>query len=360
MKLTAPVAVVALLAWIAAVDAQFINALHGFPGHINVNGPYVARVEYEAPQAGQLRCRIVGNGISAANVVSVPASSVRRHETVQVALPQRLREGLDYTVHLELLQNGRVVRSRSSVSRAAIEQMRFANTAATVPVGEDPFGLDLVYTATERRYLVIAVKDMADEVYLGSLRQYLPAGRDVRVRVRVNVRRPFNAGERCIVRADIRPVDETEGNRLDRCERDSIATVGGVAPATPSPTPSARPTPTPTATPPAAPVGTGGPTEYRLSFHPEAPRSFRYPSGTRCTWALRVPVRYVAPNGQRVRLILQLRRPDGSIAITRVLPYQQSGWHLVNFWLPVPRDLVVADGHYLTLQMRHEAVPRNA
>mmetsp|Transcript_11900 Transcript_11900/g.36265 ORF Transcript_11900/g.36265 Transcript_11900/m.36265 type:complete len:333 (-) Transcript_11900:44-1042(-) len=282
---------------------------------IGSSGPFVCYLAYNAPSDGSLTCTISGNGFSARAAVPVTAGS-SGYESVIVPYSETLTVGETYMVTASLVQGDSVAETARRRYRAVPDDIKFGRDMSTLPAMEDPFELPLIYSSSVRRSLVVAIKNPADDSYLGSHRAYLEPGTNVQRTVQVQLRRGFRAGERCIIRADIRPVDGMAQSRLDRVETDSVAVLPGVA-------------------------------EARVALTP-VPQTFPI-----CRRVQQV-VSYYNPGPSTARVIFQLRTASGTYLRARRRTGLAPGAGTVTVYMRLPDGIVAGRDYELRTFLRSE------
>jgi len=301
-------ALLVFLACVTAVCAQDrIRWAYGDPSNMSSEGPYVAHVQYTADGRRTIVATIMtrgGDRIATGRYSIARASEA--YASVQVPFSRTLTVGATYTVEIRLESPGGRVYSRVRTPHRVVREDIEFDPEPALPAGTT-YELGLRYTATERRYVVIAVKNPADTEYQGSARGYLEPGEDRHTTITVNFGGGgLSAGQLVIIRADIRPMDTTAAYRYDRTERRLRACEG---PSTPPAAPPRTPPAAPPRPPPAAP-----PVERlrnTVAWDDHAPRSI----GTCRPFVQRI--RYTAPTGP-VRLQLTIRTAEGR--------YLRGGW----------------------------------
>lgn len=220
---------------------------HGGAQYMNREGPYIAHIQFASEEKRIFNVTVEDvYGATVGSGSTTVGPTVDAKESVFVYYTQLLTVGNTYTVRVDMTkEDGVKVAGVARNHVAVVDKIRFATELTSIGLTSG-YLLDVVYTASEARSIVIALKEPTDFSYLGSKRVDVPAGDGVAMSIPVGYGGAGGSlypNQPCIMRADIRPLQHPAKDRLDRTERNVVA---GYAVVTSSATPTPMPTPTPT------------------------------------------------------------------------------------------------------------------
>ncbi|KAJ8908595.1 hypothetical protein NDN08_005300 [Rhodosorus marinus] len=222
MRLAYKTLVAAVL--VLGIAADSLKWMKGTPRWISTSAPYVSHLEVETDGRRTLYSRLLDSrGQQLAFGVLEISGAFHGAKSVFIDFPTALPVGNSYRVVNQLTDGGgSITASDSQVHVAVYDRIDFQDDFDTVPPQQPFTDLEITYTAARDAYLVVAIKDELDLVYLGSSRHYVPAGRDVSTTIRARFTeqgRRIVEGTKMIIRIDIRAPNTPARERFDRIEK---------------------------------------------------------------------------------------------------------------------------------------------
>uniref|UniRef100_A0A7S3ADM2 Uncharacterized protein n=1 Tax=Rhodosorus marinus TaxID=101924 RepID=A0A7S3ADM2_9RHOD len=214
---------------------DFLKWVAGKPSLISSKPPYISHVRVTADGPRTLKSTLLNlNGeVLGMGEIEI-AGPFTGDKSVFISFPGELVVGDVYDVVNTLEdEDGIVVASKSGKHTAVIESIHYQEPFDTLPAEQQFVDLKIVYTTTVSSYIVVAIKDETDSVYLGSRRVNIPEGVDVETVIQAKISNEglsLPPGKKAIARVDIRPRGGNAKTRFDRAEMNVVGVAEVVTP----------------------------------------------------------------------------------------------------------------------------------
>mmetsp|Transcript_351 Transcript_351/g.1180 ORF Transcript_351/g.1180 Transcript_351/m.1180 type:complete len:376 (+) Transcript_351:158-1285(+) len=198
----------------------------GRPQFISSTGPYVAHVEFQVAGMRTIRAQLLDSKDDLLGETEVVESKSRKM-SLTIDFNDKLVVGEEYRVHAVISDmKGEEIDETQAFLTAVEDSVKFADAVVALPAEQEKVNLTIIYSCSERRSVVVAVKNPEDSEYQGSARIYVEPGEEVTSVVPLTFRGAGGVladGQEVILRVDIRPEDALASLRYDRDEINLVA-----------------------------------------------------------------------------------------------------------------------------------------
>lgn len=210
-----------LVSVIACCVADSVRWSNGSPTSLSVEEPYIAHVEYESTGQYLLRAKIEDERgvIVGIGYLDIVETAKLTRASVHVKFLGSIVSGEFYTVTVIVYSGSRVLASVAAELLAFEDSARFAAGPVQVPC-VSPHHVNVVYTATEKRDIVVILRDATDTINFGYGKTTVLPGTAQKTTIRVRYARgeDLSTRQKVILRIDLRPANAPKRERVDRAE----------------------------------------------------------------------------------------------------------------------------------------------
>ncbi|KAJ8908594.1 hypothetical protein NDN08_005299 [Rhodosorus marinus] len=205
---------------------DFLKWVSGRPTMISWRAPYISHVQVTADGPRTLKSTLLNENGDVLGIGEIEITGpFTGDKSVFINFPELVVDDVYDVVNTLEDEDGNITASRSGEHTAVVESIRYQDPFNTLPAEQQFVDLKIVYTTTVSSYIVVAIKDETDSVYLGSARVNIPEGVNVETVIQAKITNQglnLPAGKKAIARVDIRPRGGNARTRFDRAQMNVV------------------------------------------------------------------------------------------------------------------------------------------